>query len=124
MTSQQKDGRGEDEPRRAAGQPAPRDVVVALLRADAPGEVMGAPEDWPRWAVLLPHVLAAAGDVSDAELAGPAAGTADDVAWLLDRAATYLQVHARLTEARRWPNGPWPSPKPPTAPTTPTSAPT
>jgi hypothetical protein len=24
----------------------------------------------------------------------------EDTAWLLDRAATYLQVHARLTEAR------------------------
>ena len=24
-------------------------------------EIMGAPQDWPRWAVLLPHVLAAAG---------------------------------------------------------------
>ena len=34
-------------------------VVLGLLRADAPGQITGAPQDWPRWAVLLPHVLAA-----------------------------------------------------------------
>src|SRR6266571_1282249 len=49
-----------------ASQVAPRDaspmaVVLGLLRADAPGQIVGAPRDWPRWAVLLPHVLAATG---------------------------------------------------------------
>src|SRR5437879_3782465 len=39
----------------------PLAVVLGLLAADAPRRVMGAPEDWPRWAVLLPHVLAATG---------------------------------------------------------------
>ena len=44
------------------GEPAgPLAVVLGLLAADAPRRVMGAPEDWPRWAVLLPHVLAATG---------------------------------------------------------------
>jgi tetratricopeptide (TPR) repeat protein len=77
-------------------QAAPLAVALGLLRADAPRTIMDAPEDWPRWEVLLPHVLAAT------SLADDPAGqdVADDTAWLLDRAATYLQVHARLAEAR------------------------
>ena len=56
---------------------------------------MGAPQDWPRWAVLLPHVLAAT------SLPGPTGqDAAADTAWLLDRAATYLQVHAWPADAR------------------------
>jgi hypothetical protein len=41
----------------ASGQPAahPLAVAVRLLRADAPEQIMGAPENWPRWAVLLPQ---------------------------------------------------------------------
>ena len=74
-------------------------VVLSLLRADAPGQITGAPQDWPRWAVLLPHVLAAASHFDD--LPGPAQDAAGaDASWLLDRAAVYLQVHARLAEAR------------------------
>jgi tetratricopeptide (TPR) repeat protein len=77
----------------------PLAVVLGLLGADAPGTVMGAPQDWPRWAVLLPHVLAATGHFE--HLPGPREqpGTAE-VSWLLDRAAAYLQVYARLGEAR------------------------
>ena len=37
----------------------PLAVALGLLQADAPVTIMGAPQDWPRWAVLLPHVLAA-----------------------------------------------------------------
>jgi hypothetical protein len=61
--------------------------------------VTGAPEDWPRWAVLLPHVLAATGHFKP--LPGPQdqPGREDDW-WLLDRAAAYLQVRARLAKAR------------------------
>ena len=59
---------------------------------------MGAPESWPRWAVLLPHVLAATARL-DPATAGDTAGR-DDASWLLDRAATYLQVHARFDQAR------------------------
>jgi hypothetical protein len=87
-----------------AGSPGPAGdsrlgVVLGLVRADAPGTIMGAPQDWPRWAVLLPHVLAAAGRFTG--LPGQQQGTAGaDASWLLDRAATYLQVHARLAEAR------------------------
>jgi len=66
-----------------------------LLRADAPRTIMGAPQDRPRWAVLLPHGLAAT------SLPGPTGqDAAADTAWLLDRAATYLQVHAWPADAR------------------------
>jgi hypothetical protein len=74
-------------------------VVLGLLRADVPGTITGAPEDWPRWAVLLPHVLAAADHFGG--LPGQRQDTAAaDASWLLDRAATYLQVRARFSEAR------------------------
>jgi len=70
-------------------------VALGLLQADAPEKIMGAPQDWPRWGVLLPHVLAAT------SLPSPTApDSVEDTAWLLDRAATYLQVHARLADAR------------------------
>jgi tetratricopeptide (TPR) repeat protein len=71
-------------------------AVLSLLRADAPEQIMGAPQAWPRWAVLLPHVLAA---TSHFDIQGQDAGGAD-AAGLMDRAATYLKVHARLAEAR------------------------
>jgi tetratricopeptide (TPR) repeat protein len=77
----------------------PLAVVLRLLAADAPQKVMGTPEDWPRWAVLLPHVLAATGHFAPRPGPPGQPGT-DEAAWLLDRAATYLQVHARLAEAR------------------------
>jgi tetratricopeptide (TPR) repeat protein len=77
----------------------PLAVVLGLLAADAPRRVMGAPEDWPRWAVLLPHVLAATGHFKPQPGPQDQPGR-DEASWLLDRAATYLQVHARLAEAR------------------------
>ena len=77
-------------------QAAPLAVALGLLAADAPVTIMDAPQDWPRWAVLLPHVLAAT-----SQAAGPAGqDAAADTSWLLDRAATYLQVHARLADTR------------------------
>src|ERR1017187_5581719 len=91
-----------DEPTVRAARSAGHPLVVALglLRADAPERIMGEPQDWPRWAVLLPHVLAAAGhlDSSAADRHGPDAMA--DVSWLLGRAGIYLQVHARLTNAQ------------------------
>ncbi|MGD0607037.1 MAG: hypothetical protein ABSA53_26055 [Streptosporangiaceae bacterium] len=30
--------------------------MLSLLHADAPRQIMGVPQDWPRWAALLPHV--------------------------------------------------------------------
>ena len=74
-------------------------TVLGLLRADAPGTVTGAPQDWPRWAVLLPHVLAAT-DHFTALSAGQRDEALGDASWLFDRAAAYLQVHARLAQAR------------------------
>ena len=87
-------------PDQAAGPVAgPLAVALGLLRADAPAQIIGAPQDWPRWAVLLPHVLAATGHAEHAsEQPGPEAMA--DVSWLLDRAGTYLQVQARITDAR------------------------
>jgi hypothetical protein len=74
-------------------------VALRVLRADAPGQITGAPQDWPRWAVLLPHVLAATGHADHASRQlGPAAMA--DASWLLDRAGTYLQVQAQFTGAR------------------------
>jgi hypothetical protein len=82
------------------GEPAgPLAVVLGLLAADAPRRVTGAPEDWPRWAVLLPHVLAATGHFKP--LPGPQDQPGrQEVSWLLDRAATYLKVHGRQAKAR------------------------
>ena len=87
--------------------------VLGLLAADAPRPVMGAPEDWPRWAALLPHVLAATGRFGPLP---PPAGSAgqDEASWLLDRAATYPQVHARLAEARPLAERALAPPRPPT----------
>ena len=77
----------------------PLAVVLELLEADVPRRVMGAPDDWPRWAVLLPHVLADTGHFKP--LPGPQDQPGrDEDSWLLDRAAVYLQVHGRLAEAR------------------------
>jgi Tetratricopeptide repeat len=73
-------------------------AVLGLLRADAPAAIMGAPGAWPRWAVLLPHVLAATSHLPPVPDPGTPGST--QAPWLLDRAATYLQVHARLAEAR------------------------
>jgi hypothetical protein len=74
-------------------------VALRVLRADAPGQITGAPQDWPQWAVLLPHVLAATSHADHASTQlGPAATA--DASWLLDRAGTYLRVQAQFTGAR------------------------
>jgi hypothetical protein len=73
--------------------------AIRLLRADAPVGIMGVPEDWPRWRQLLPHVLAATGHLPE-DAAGPEGAVGDDVAWLLDRAAAYLQVLGQPAAAR------------------------
>ncbi len=72
---------------RSAGEAAEPDMAVAvvrLLRASDPPDPWNNPGTWPEWRQLLPHVLAA----TDASRALDHAG--DDVAWLLDEAATYL----------------------------------
>jgi tetratricopeptide (TPR) repeat protein len=74
-------------------------VALRLLRADAPAEIMGTPQDWPRWAVLLPHILAATGH-ADQPSRQPGPAVMADAAWLLDQAGAYLQVQAQLTDAK------------------------
>jgi hypothetical protein len=73
---------------RSAGEAAEPDMAVAavtLLRAAVPPDPWDNPGTWPQWRGLLPHVLTA----TDASRALDHAG--DDVAWLLNKAATYLQ---------------------------------
>jgi len=74
-------------------------VALRVLRAEAPAQVSDAPQAWPRWAVLLPHVLAAAGHAEHASRQ-PAPAAMEDVAWLLAQAGTYLRVQAQLTDAK------------------------
>lgn len=78
-------------------------LALWLLRVDAPAEIHGSPRSWPRWAALVPHVLAATGhaDRATGQAGRPPAPTAlEDTAWLLDRAAAYLHVQGRLAEAK------------------------
>jgi len=77
----------------------PLALALWLLRVDAPAEIHGSPRSWPRWAALVPHVLAATGhaDRAGRRLAPTAL---EDTAWLLDRAAAYLHVQGRLAEAK------------------------
>jgi hypothetical protein len=76
--------------------PDPLALALWLLRVDAPAEIHGSPRSWPRWAALVPHVLAATGHARP-----PLAPAAlEDTAWLLDRAAAYLTVQGRLPEAK------------------------
>ena len=76
----------------------PLPMALGLLRADAPEQVVGAPQAWPRWAVLLPHVLAATSHLDD--IASPDRDAMANASWLLNRAGTYLYVGARLGDAK------------------------
>jgi hypothetical protein len=78
----------------------PLPVAVGLLRADAPVRIVSTPKDWPRWAVLLPHVLAATAHLSYDVCGGRGAVRMADAAWLLDRAGNYLRVHGRPADAQ------------------------
>jgi tetratricopeptide (TPR) repeat protein len=61
-------------------------ATARLLRAAAPGNMWDNPPVWPLWRQLLAHVLAVCDERRDLEQ------VADEVSWLLDRAATYLQT--------------------------------
>jgi tetratricopeptide (TPR) repeat protein len=74
-------------------------TVLQLLRADAPAEIASAPHAWPRWSVLLPHVLAAAEHFGGLAPQQPSMRS-EDMSWLLDRAASYLRVLGQAAEAR------------------------
>ena len=73
--------------------------VVRLLIAAVPRKPWDDPSTWPVWRALLPHVLAATGADRPLDTA------TEHAAWLLDRAATYLQArgepHAALPLAER-----------------------
>ncbi len=75
----------------------PLERAVHLLRTAAPGEVSRNPGAWPRWAVLLPHVLAATAFAENAH--APDVNLLQEASWLLDRAGTYHYAHARLDDA-------------------------
>jgi tetratricopeptide (TPR) repeat protein len=69
------------------------DVVARLLRTALPEDVWNNPASWDTWAQLLPHVSAVT------EAGRPVSDVAD-VAWLLDRMATYLQTTGDPRAAR------------------------
>jgi hypothetical protein len=66
------------------------ELAVRLLRAAVPDDPWDNPPAWPAWRQLLPHVLVATDPhrtITDAE---------EEVAWLLHRAATYMQSRGEL----------------------------
>jgi len=70
-------------------------LVVRLLRAAVPDDPWDNPPTWPAWRQLLPHVLAVtegSHEILDA--------AADDVAWLLDCAATYVLTRGEPAAAQ------------------------
>jgi tetratricopeptide (TPR) repeat protein len=76
-----------------------RAAELRELRTGLPEELFRAPQNWPAWAAMLHQVLAAVERFG--RLPGPLdPAAADDAAWLLDRAASYLQVTGDLTQAR------------------------
>jgi Tetratricopeptide repeat/Domain of unknown function (DUF4062)/NB-ARC domain len=69
--------------------------TVRLLRAAVPaGDLWADPPSWSAWRPLLPHVLLA----TDPHRTLP--GIEKDIAWLLHRAATYLQNRGELGPTR------------------------
>jgi DNA-binding SARP family transcriptional activator len=69
--------------------------AVRLLRAAVPADnPWENPPTWPAWSQLLPHVLVA----TDSHRT--LTGVEEDVAWLLDRAATYMQTRGEPAPAR------------------------
>ena len=70
-------------------------LAVRLLRAGVPADdPRDNPPAWPAWRQLLPHVLVAT------DPHRTLTGVEEDVAWLLNRAATYLQTRGELSPAR------------------------
>ncbi|MGH3976886.1 MAG: tetratricopeptide repeat protein, partial [Pseudonocardiaceae bacterium] len=59
-------------------------VALRLLRETVPADPWNDPTTWPAWRQLLPHVLTVTSRDSEP--------TNEDVAWLLGRAASYLQT--------------------------------
>ncbi|MDQ3762503.1 MAG: FxSxx-COOH system tetratricopeptide repeat protein [Actinomycetota bacterium] len=68
--------------------------AVRLLRATVPDDPWDNLRVWPAWRQLLPHVLVAT------DTHRTLTGVEQDVAWLLDRAAEYLQTRGESAPAR------------------------
>ena len=69
-------------------------LVVGLLRAAVPDAPWNNPAAWPAWRQLLPHVLTATAPHRTLT------GVERDVAWLLHRAAEYLDTRGEPATAR------------------------
>jgi len=69
-------------------------LAVRLLRAALPDDPWDNPPAWPAWRQLLPHVLVATDSRRNIN------GVEEDVAWLLDRAASYLHTRGEPAPAR------------------------
>jgi tetratricopeptide (TPR) repeat protein len=76
----------------------PLGVALGLLQAAAP-EQISEPRNWPRWALLLPHILAAASHL-DTAVRQPDTELMTKGSGLLGRAGFYLWVQARHTDAK------------------------
>jgi len=72
--------------------------VLELLRLDGPEQVHGHPENWPRWAELLPHVIAATDLYADSHHFD--LDTIVTCSHLLDKVGSYLQEQGRWEAAR------------------------
>jgi hypothetical protein len=75
-------------------QPSLPILVVGLLRAAVPDAPWNNPAAWPAWRQLLPHVLTATSPHHTLT------GVERDVAWLLHRAAEYLDTRGEPATAR------------------------
>ena len=92
---------------------------VALGLLEAPGSE-AAPQNWPRWAVLLPHVLAATSHLDSATVQpGPRRWQRRVGCWT--GPGSTCGCRRGMPTRRHCRNGPWPSTRPPTGPTTPPS---
>ncbi|MGH3889873.1 MAG: FxSxx-COOH system tetratricopeptide repeat protein [Pseudonocardiaceae bacterium] len=68
--------------------------TVGLLRVAVPDDPWNNPQGWPEWHQLLPHVLVAT------EAHRNLTAAEQDVAWLLDHAASYLRIRGEPGPAR------------------------
>jgi tetratricopeptide (TPR) repeat protein len=68
--------------------------AIRLLRAAVPADPGDNPPAWPAWRQLLPHVLVAT------DTHRTVSGVEEDIAWLLHRAAEYLQTRGEPALAR------------------------
>jgi tetratricopeptide (TPR) repeat protein len=79
---------------------APMSAVIGVLRAEAPSPVLEAPENWPLWAILLPHVLiAATTNFRARNQTETVRAEGEELSWLLIHAGQFLYAQGRRSEA-------------------------